>query len=136
MKRHADGTLEAETPEEEAQLDALYPRVAPGRWKIARKGDVAPAKPPGILRRVASFGKAVVSGTATPEVVERRRRSCFGGEGAAPCPDLDRRADGKSYCGSCGCGRWWWSELDTKITFGKVVCPRGRDGFDPPPPKP
>lgn len=108
----------------EAELDAAYARV-PGllRWQIEDKP---------LLDRFISFGRSLTSGTATPEVVEQRKRSCFGTETEPVCPALKKTEQG-SFCSGCSCGTWSLAKLDgeiaPKLSWKYLQCPLKRPGF-------
>lgn len=97
---------------------------------------VTPARVWSLREMIVAYTQARLSGRgAAPEVIEERRRSCFGGEGEPPCPML-RGEPGRRFCGACGCGARREALLDpdpetgrSKLEFVKLRCPLKRPGF-------
>ena len=106
-----------------AWLDARYQRIDNGnRWSSSRT----------LAERAVSFGKSLASGrNATPEVITRRKLSCFGDDHTPPCDALLTK--GKNvYCGACRCGAQPLSNLEgklAKLAWEYLECPKGRPGF-------
>lgn len=119
----ATQTFTADLVEGRAYLDAHFAPLGEGRWTFRRTS---------LVGKVSSFFGAVASGKADQETIERRKRSCLGGQGDPPCPALVRTTSG-SYCGACSCGRWLLAKLDgeiaPKLGWKNLTCPLRRPGF-------
>lgn len=74
------------------------------------------------LGQVSTFARSQVSPEAEPAIVRARMAECMA------CPKLETVDSGR-YCGACGCGRWWASELSRKLRRGYLECPLKRPGF-------
>lgn len=61
-----------------------------------------------------SFFKAIVSGSAAQEVVEKRRGIC------RDCEFRKAGTDGLGFCGVCGC------PITSKTLFESSSCPKGK----------
>ena len=116
MLSFKDGKIQANEYNEEAfkELDAFYERI-PGTWSWKSNG-----RP--LLQKFISLMRVIKSGTASPEIVDKRNASCN------TCPML-KTEDGKRYCSACGCGNWRMAELDKKLTYAYLECPLRRAGF-------
>lgn len=66
------------------------------------------------------------------EEYEKRRLACFGSSPGEECDQLKRRADGRAYCGLCGCGSRDEALLDepnSKLRrFARIECKLGKFG--------
>lgn len=71
---------------------------------------------------------SAAGGTVDEEVLQKRRKSCFGDEGTPPCSELRRTSKG-AFCGSCGCGENGLAELDDKLKYPYLKCPMKKEGF-------
>lgn len=78
----------------------------------------------GLVGDAVSYAHSKLSGTADDATVAARKLACFGGP--SPCPALVRDAAG-NFCGECNCGRRAEAELETKLHFGYVFCPRAKE---------
>ena len=85
------------------------------------------------VAQIRQFLRSAISGFATPEVFERRLRSCFGADGVPPCPSLVPTEDGSGFCGACKCPKWRGARLKgdllSKLVWRKLDCPLKRPGF-------
>lgn len=116
--------LEKPSCEAEAFLDKRYPRTEDGtRWLNVKRS---------LVEKGIDVVKSVTSGFASPEVLARRKLSCFGDASTEACDALVERQGG-FYCGACGCGAWMLAKLDgetaPKLGWKKLNCPKGRPGF-------
>lgn len=110
MRINANGEVWLPKPDAkvEAQLDALYERVGPLRWKG-----------PGPLAQAVSFISAVTSPATTDASFDARKAACLA------CPALVSNHRG-NFCGACGCGQGARAELDNKLKMSRAKCPLGR----------
>lgn len=92
------------------------------------------AAEPGLLEKAGSFGNAqlglMLGETVSEEEYQRRRLACFGSAPGEECGQLWRRADGRAYCGLCGCGNRdevLLDEPDSKLKkYARIKCKMGR----------
>lgn len=107
------------------------------RWNLTKHTwEEAQKKLPPPVSRVRSFVRALWSrlgGKTEDAVYSQRWLSCTGlspdgKQIQEPCPAL-KSVGGKKYCGECGCRTSPISELNTKLTFPQLECPRRRPGF-------
>lgn len=83
---------------------------------------------------IAEYANAKIgqlSGEIVPdEEYEKRRLACFGTAPGEECGQLRRRADGRAYCGLCGCGsrdEVLLDEPDSKLKkYARIKCKLGR----------
>ncbi|HNC44770.1 MAG TPA: hypothetical protein PLU80_11430 [Acidobacteriota bacterium] len=68
--------------------------------------------------------------TVSEEEYQRRRLACFGSAPGEECGQLRRRADGRAYCGLCGCGsrnEVLLDEPDSKLKkYARIECKLNR----------
>lgn len=78
--------------------------------------------------KIGQFSGEIVS----DEEYEKRRLACFGSAAGEECDQLKRRADGRAYCGLCGCGsrdEALLDEPDSKLKkFARIECKLGKFG--------
>lgn len=71
-----------------------------------------------MVAKAAEFLRVVTGPQCSPEEFACRMAACQ----SNACGHL-KTADGKVYCGACGCPKWKLAELHTKLWFKRLECP-------------
>jgi hypothetical protein len=71
-----------------------------------------------LLDKATEFIKTVTGSRVDDAEFQRRLAICI------KCPVM-KEVDKKRYCGACGCPSWYLAELNQKLRFKEVKCPKG-----------